>query len=308
MAEILTIGEILVEVMAKDVGQKLSETGNLIGPFPSGAPAIFIDQVAKTGSKAGIFACVGQDAFGEINLKKLASDGVDTTYIKRTAAASTGVAFVTYMEDGDREFIFHIHNSAAGLFTAEDLDEAAFEDCKYFHIMGTALYNEEMVQSVRKAVAICKKRGIQITFDPNIRKELLTNPRTKEALFEVFEACNIFLPSHQELALFAPGEEAAAVQSILAQGKKYVVIKKGSQGCSAYSREENFDLAPMSVEEIDPTGAGDCFGGTFVSCLNQGMDFKTAVTLANLAGAMAVTQKGPMAGNTTLADLQARMK
>ena len=308
MAEILTIGEILVEVMTKSVGQKFSETGDLIGPFPSGAPAIFTDQAAKIGSRAGIFACVGKDAFGELNCNKLKSDGVDVSYIKITESASTGVAFVTYMEDGDRDFIFHIHNSAAGLFTADDLDEAAFEDCNFFHIMGTALYNEEMIQSAKKGIEICKRRGIKVSFDPNIRKELLTNPRTKQALFEVFAECDIFMPSHQELALFAAGTEAEAVQTILSQGKEYVVIKKGSKGCAGYSKEESFDIAPIQVEEIDPTGAGDCFGGTFISCLNQGIGFKEAVNFANLAGAMSVTKKGPMSGNTSLTELREMMK
>ena len=305
MAEILTIGEILVEVMTKSVGQKFSETGDLIGPFPSGAPAIFTDQAAKIGSRAGIFACVGKDAFGELNCNKLKSDGVDVSRIKITESASTGVAFVTYMEDGDRDFIFHIHNSAAGLFTADDLDEAAFEDCNFFHIMGTALYNEEMIQSAKKGIEICKRRGIKVSFDPNIRKELLTNPRTKQALFEVFAECDIFMPSHQELALFAAGTEAEAVQTILSQGKEYVVIKKGNRGCAGYSKEESFDIAPIQVEEIDPTGAGDCFGGAWIACRQLGFDAHRALQYANACGALAVTRRGPMEGTSRLAEIEA---
>ncbi|RYD03561.1 hypothetical protein N752_19330 [Desulforamulus aquiferis] len=47
MAHIVTIGEILVEFMAKEIGQKFYESGDFVGPFPSGAPAIFIDQAAQ---------------------------------------------------------------------------------------------------------------------------------------------------------------------------------------------------------------------------------------------------------------------
>ena len=47
---ILTIGEILVEVMATTVGQGFREPVDLIGPFPSGAPAIFIDQAPAAAS------------------------------------------------------------------------------------------------------------------------------------------------------------------------------------------------------------------------------------------------------------------
>jgi hypothetical protein len=53
MARIMTIGEILVEIMATERGQSFRAPGTLVGPFPSGAPAIFIDQVGRLGRAAG---------------------------------------------------------------------------------------------------------------------------------------------------------------------------------------------------------------------------------------------------------------
>ena len=47
MAQIVTIGEILVEIMATRIGQTFLEPGLFAGPYPSGAPAIFADQAAK---------------------------------------------------------------------------------------------------------------------------------------------------------------------------------------------------------------------------------------------------------------------
>ena len=47
MARIMTIGEILVEIMATERGQSFRAPGTLVGPFPSGAPAIFIDRALK---------------------------------------------------------------------------------------------------------------------------------------------------------------------------------------------------------------------------------------------------------------------
>jgi fructokinase len=55
---------------------------------------------------------------------------------------------------------------------------------------------------------------------------------------------------------------------------------------------------------VDPTGAGDCFGGTLISCLVQGIGLKRTLTLANAAGALAVTKRGPMEGNTTFGELE----
>src|ERR1700679_3462003 len=67
MKSILTIGEIFVEIMATDKGDGFLEPVKLVGPFPSGAPAIFIDQAAKFGQPATMIGCVGNDDFGQVN-------------------------------------------------------------------------------------------------------------------------------------------------------------------------------------------------------------------------------------------------
>ena len=71
MDKIMTMGEILVEIMAAQRGQTFREPGSLRGPYASGAPAIFIDQVARLGHPAGIIGCVGDDEFGLLNIERL---------------------------------------------------------------------------------------------------------------------------------------------------------------------------------------------------------------------------------------------
>ena len=58
--KVVAIGEVLVEMMADEQGEGFREPLHLIGPFPSGAPAIFIDQVAKLGQPCGMISCVGR--------------------------------------------------------------------------------------------------------------------------------------------------------------------------------------------------------------------------------------------------------
>ena len=100
--KIVTLGEILVEIMASSGGQSFPCPGTLVGPFPSGAPAIFIDQVARLGHPCGMIGCVGDDDFGLVNFERLRADGVDVSAISVHPDAPTGSAFVTYEESGDR--------------------------------------------------------------------------------------------------------------------------------------------------------------------------------------------------------------
>ena len=53
MPQLMTVGEILVEMMADQVGQTFLSPGCIHGPYPSGAPAIMIDQAARMGAEKG---------------------------------------------------------------------------------------------------------------------------------------------------------------------------------------------------------------------------------------------------------------
>ena len=75
MTKVLTIGEVLVEIVATTRGNGFREAQPLIGPFPSGAPAIFIDQVGKLGTPCAILSRVGDDDFGHVTLDRLHADG-----------------------------------------------------------------------------------------------------------------------------------------------------------------------------------------------------------------------------------------
>ena len=77
MCDVWAMGELLVEVMRPQAGLSLAETGPLVGPFPSGAPGIFIDAVARLGHSAAIVSGVGDDDFGRCILQRLRRDGVE---------------------------------------------------------------------------------------------------------------------------------------------------------------------------------------------------------------------------------------
>ncbi|TIQ88998.1 MAG: sugar kinase, partial [Mesorhizobium sp.] len=115
MKKLVGAGEILVEIMAERIGQSFLEPGPLLGPYPSGAPAIFIGQAAALGQPAGLIGAVGDDDFGRLNIDRLRALGADVSAIAVHAGHATGTAFVTYRADASRHFVFNIRNSAAGL-------------------------------------------------------------------------------------------------------------------------------------------------------------------------------------------------
>jgi tagatose kinase len=306
MARIMTIGEILVEIMATERGQSFRAPGTLLGPFPSGAPAIFIDQVARLGGSAGIIGCVGDDDFGWLNIERLRRDGVDSSAIMLLPDAVTGSAFVTYTDTGDRHFIFNIAHSASGRLSASLVTEAVLADCSWLHLMGSSLFSPQITEAVLKAIAIVKSRGGVISFDPNIRPEILSNGDMRQGLRSVLEQTDVYLPSSAEVTLVVDAQtEGEAIESLLSLGIREIVVKRGKAGCTYYDRSSRLDVPAFTVEEVDPTGAGDCFCATYAACREQGKAIDQALRYACASGALAVTRMGPMEGTASFAALDA---
>lgn len=306
MKRLATSGEILVEIMAERIGQSFLEPGPLAGPFPSGAPAIFIAQAAALGAAAGLIGAVGDDAFGQVNLDRLKRLGADVSAIAVHPGWPTGSAFVAYQADGSRQFVYNILHSAAGRIALTPEAERMLAEADHFHVMGTALFAEATAEVARAGIAAVKARGGTVSFDPNVRAETFHLPGMREALDFVLGQADVFLPSGEELFLFTRARgEASAAAELIARGVRAVVVKKGAAGAALYDMEGRTAVEGFAVEEVDPTGAGDCFGAAFVSRWLAGDPPDRALALANACGALAVTRRGPMEGIATLAEAEA---
>lgn len=306
MIKVVTIGEIVVEVMATEPGRGFREALALVGPYPSGAPAIFIDQVGRLGQPCGMIGRVGDDDFGRLNLDRLAADGVDISAISVDPEAATGTAFVRYRPDRDRDFVFNIRHSANRGIALDAAADALIAGAGHIHVMGSSLFSPALVAAAQAAVAGVKRRGGTVSFDPNVRRELLGAPGMRAAMAGLLDACDLFLPSGPELNLLAGIEDdAAAVRALLGRGVKVVVVKRGAAGADYHDGSAMLRQGAFPVEEEDPTGAGDCFGATFVVCWLRGMAPAASLRYAAAAGARAVTRRGPMEGASTFAELDA---
>ncbi|WP_394892304.1 sugar kinase [Mesorhizobium sp. AaZ16] len=299
------VGEILVEIVATSVGEGFLEPIDLIGPYPSGAPAIFIDQCARMGGSAAMVATVGNDDFGRLNTLRLEGDGADVSAISLDPELPTGSAFVRYRSDGSRDFVYNMWTSAAGQLRWTDAVDALVNRSGHLHIMGTLLSRPAIWEIIDRAAGIIKSRGGSLSLDPNLRKELKNDDETELRFAKVVEMSDLLLPSGEELerAAGVSGEDAALCK-LFGLGVGEVVLKRGAGGATFFGKDGcRIDSPAFLVDELDPTGAGDCFGGAYVACRRLGMTIDDALTYANAAGARNVTVRGPMEGAGTRTQL-----
>lgn len=299
---IVTIGEVLVEFVSHEKNCALEKIVEYSGPYPSGAPAIFLDQAARMGAATEMIGGVGDDGFGHSILRRLQEDGVGIDGITVSNGHSTGTAFVSYYETGDRDFIFHFQNTAADNFS---VPQGLFTPAKtILHVSASSLGAMSMRAKIMETVRSVANGGGLISCDPNARPELMNDPLSRDAIFELMEQSSILLPSTSDLDFLYPDlSEDKAVDRLLNAKADIVAVKRGAGGVTVTSRGERHDFSGHSVTEVDPTGAGDCFCGTFVSLIAQGASLCSAGQKANAAGAIAVTRRGPMEGNSSPAEI-----
>ena len=291
------MGEMLVEIMRPRPNLPLYESGEFLGPFPSGAPAIFIDTAARLGHSAGIISGVGDDDFGRCLLDRLAFDGVDLRFVKKVPNCATATAFVTYLEDGSRKFIFHIDGTPAVIATFPD--EARSEKPAFFHVMGCSLMiNDAFRVEILKAVEFFFNAGAKISFDPNIRFELLKGRDLMDVIGPVLKRATVLLPGEAELKLL--GMDVDIEESVRglfkSQTLELIVLKRGKAGARIYTKSELIETPPIQVREIDPTGAGDSFDAAFLCGLLEKKPLQECGKLAAAAGALNAVAFGPMEG------------
>ncbi|VVC00131.1 5-dehydro-2-deoxygluconokinase [uncultured archaeon] len=97
----------------------------------------------------------------------------------------------------------------------------------------------------------------------------------REKVLEVVKAVDICLMNDLEARqLFRTPNLKRAAAEILNLDSEIAIIKKGENGCIAFTAKSHFACPGYPLENVlDPTGSGDCFGGSLIGYLAKTGDF-----------------------------------
>ena len=117
---------------------------------------------------------------------------------------------------------------------------------------------------------------------------------SRDQLLNVIRRCNILLINESEAELLS-GQKSLekAVQLFLDSGPEKVIIKKGSKGCVLFSDKSVISVGVFPVKNVvDSTGAGDVFGGGYISGLSTGLNDKDSLILGSALASVCVEDFG----------------
>ena len=265
MKKLIAIGEALIDFIPSQSGR--IQDIPAFEPHVGGAPCNVCGAFARLGGSSAMITQLGQDPFGDKIVDELQAVGVDTSLIARTAQANTSLAFVALQPDGNRQFCFFRNPGADMLMQPEQLQSDWFEVCGFLHFCSVSLGDFPMRQAHRQAIALARSHGALISFDPNIRLPLWSNPQAcQDAVRDFLPLADIVKISNEELEFITGTSDLHQAKDILFRNPQtqLVLYTCGSQGAYVLTRDIEIYEPSFTVEALDTTGAGDGFIGSFL--------------------------------------------
>ena len=236
---VLVVGEALVDVVD---GRAL----------PGGSPLNVAVGLQRLGIPTTLHSHFGADAYGVAIAQHLEASNVPVTP-GTVGDYRTSVAEATIAADGSASYRFEIDWDPATL----EVQPGTFS-AVHTGSIGAAL--EPGATTVEKLLTALQPTTV-ITFDPNVRPQLMGTPDDARPRIErMIALADVVKASDEDVAWLYPGESVADVlQRWRALGPAVVVVTRGSEGADALAPSGAVHVPAVPTKVVDTIGAGDSF-------------------------------------------------
>ncbi len=300
--DIIAIGEPLFE-LNQPQGESVFRPGH--GGDTSNAAIA----AARQGAKVGYVTAVGADQFGDAFMALWKGEGIDTTAVKRSPVAHTGLYFVTHGPKG-HVFSYMRAGSAASRMTPEDIPVEAIKSAKVVHASGISqAISSPAADAVFTALRLARSAKVLVSYDTNLRLRLWPIDRARAVIHAAANLADILKTSSEDAAeLTALTDADKIVDLYLSLGPRIVLLTLGAGGAIVATRQKRERIAAHPAKLVDATGAGDMFTGAFLAEYLRTSDPFAAGRYANVAAALSTEGYGAVAPMPKRPAIEAAMR
>lgn len=239
---------------------------------------------ARLGAHVTFVARVGNDIFGNTNLKGYEEEGIDCRFVVRDEQTPSGVALIAVDAEGQNAIV--VAPGANSRLSPEDVERAegciAEADVLIAQLevpLETVLYTTKLARKHGKSMILNPAPAPSQPLPPELLRHVdVLTPNETEAQ----QICNA--PSHA-----SPESLGQALQAL---GVPVVIITLGGEGVLLLDEKGARRMPAFSVQAIDTTAAGDAFAGALAVALAEGKSREQAVQFAQRVAALSVTRLG----------------
>jgi sugar/nucleoside kinase (ribokinase family) len=246
--------------------------------------AITAHNLASFGSRVGFITRVGRDSLGQTALDRLRAASVDVSRTSQSPSLDTGLT-VLLTHGGPRHILTYPGCMAEMSMAHMDLDY--LKSARHFHLSSYFLHRA-LVPEIPQLFRELRSAGLTISLDTN------DDPadRWQDGIQEVLELVDVLMPNEREACKLAGTEDIETAIEQLSSRVPLLVIKRGAKGATAVAGGRAVSVPAISVEVVDPVGAGDTFNAGFLHQHVRGMSLTQCLAYGNLAAACSTTKVG----------------
>lgn len=251
---ILVVGEALVDLVIDPAGTVTAALG--------GAPFNTARACGRLGADVAFVGAISVDRFGSMLAAQLEADDVSTAYLPRCEAPTT-LAAAELDERGTATYRFYFEGTSAPSLAAIAGDPRP----SVVFTGGLGLVLEPMAATAEQIVGRASEWGAAVMVDVNCRPRIIPEREAYVARVErVLRRADVVKVSDEDLAHLHPDlSPLDAARAVLAVGPKAVLLTAGGGSVHVLTAAGEKDVAVPKVDVVDTIGAGDSFGGGFLS-------------------------------------------
>jgi sugar/nucleoside kinase (ribokinase family) len=286
--DVTIAGELNLDLILYGLPQELPTERELLGNgfrvTLGSSSAILAHNLAALGSKVGFIGKVGNDAFGELALERLAESGVDISRVVRAKTTPSGVTVI--LPHGRERHILTYPGTISDL-KYEDLDLEYLASARHFH-MSSLFLHRGLLERIPELFQKMKGRGLSTSLDTNDDPD----DRWNGVLLKILPHVDLLLPNEREVQKIARVNDPDQAIDAVAKKVPLLVVKRGDKGAVAVRGRDRSAAAAIRVDVVDTVGAGDSFDAGFLHEYVRGAVLARCVEYGNLAGAFSTTSCG----------------
>ncbi len=233
---------------------------------------------------------IGKEGTGDVLLKNLKKNKVETQFVKRDSKLHTALSVMLSVPSGEK-VVFRCMGADRNL-NIKNWNKIS--KTKWFYV--TSLRGK----SAKLLDKIVTKKKVKLAFNPGIKqiqkgyKGLKTILKSTSILvLNKDEAIELVLSKKNNIKYNNVRE---LIKILKSWGPEIIVITCGKKGAYAINNEKVYYQKAYNVKTIDSTGAGDAFGSTFTFGVIKGYDIEKSLKLATKNAASVVLKLGAQEG------------